>query len=299
LDGSDDQIELRPKPGTPRDVTQNIRKLIKQFSEEYENLDLSIEGDEYPLGGHIHLGVGRRWYPPEELITLLDDFIGRPTIELSGEARCDYKELSNVRKQPHGFEYRTPPSAIFMNPAIANICMKLARNITKKYLNSESFEYDNRKLTESEYVTIGGLSKQQAKYFMKFCREYKPTRSVRASWKVKKINTSKINIVFRDSWNITIKETLSEFITKELKGIVKLPITIKLYGLGEKRGTNLCTLKTLYTEIYNNVSLPTWVPETRTLNVGMSFDRRQNLSYVFLCDVTDEIKKIIKANGGQ
>ena len=91
VDGAGDQVEVRPDPGTPIKVTQNIRNLIKKFSEDYPDYDLTDRGDIHPLGGHIHIGVGMQYNAPNKLIELLDDFIGEPTLELSGEAREDYK----------------------------------------------------------------------------------------------------------------------------------------------------------------------------------------------------------------
>ena len=103
-DGAGEQVEVRPEPGNPRKVVQNIRKLIKKFARDYPEYDISDEGNIYPLGGHIHVGVGRRYRPNEALVCLLDDFVGIPTLELSGEARDEYKALSQVRVQTHGFE---------------------------------------------------------------------------------------------------------------------------------------------------------------------------------------------------
>jgi hypothetical protein len=303
LDGSGDQIELRPNPGTPIRVTQNIRKLIKEFSEKYD-YDLCDEGHEYPLGGHIHVGIERKWRPDSGLIELLDDFIGRPTIELSGEAREHYKKLSEVRSQPHGFEYRSAPSAIFHNPAIACICMKLAKNLTQKYLNEEVLQYNGIPTIE-QYITIGGLSKQQAKYFKSFCSNYIPTRSIIATWKVskkEKKESTKINLVtvlFQDTWDPICKEYITKHINRKLKDVITSPIIIKLYGIGERRGHNLCTIRTGYTTVCNETIVrPLWQSDTHTLNIGVSYDRRTlvGFSELFGSSLVESIKDVIIAN---
>lgn len=280
LDGSGDQIEIRPDPGTPIKVTQNIRKLIKNFADLYE-YDLSDEGHEYPLGGHIHVGIGRNWHPDRKLIELLDDFIGRPTIELSGEARSEYKNLSEVRSQPHGFEYRSAPAAIFHDPAIACICMKLARNLTIRYLNEEVLQY-NEVPNIDDYISVGGLSKQQSIYFMKFCKSYKPTKSIIASWRLSKkekkkvVENNLVELIFQDTWDERCKAYITRHVIKELREIVTSPIIIKLYGLGESKGRNLCTIPTggCTGEYEGQLTKPLWNPETRLLNIGLSYDRR-------------------------
>ena len=124
--------------------------------------------------------------PDFELMSLLDDFIGIPTKALSGSARSEYGHLSDHRAQPHGFEYRTPPAAVFQNPAISCIVLTLARNLTKNYLNAATFEYDNRNLTLEDYIKYGGLTKQQAKYYITFCKKYNEIDSISKSWKVHK-----------------------------------------------------------------------------------------------------------------
>jgi hypothetical protein len=215
--------------------------------------------------------------PDSPLITLLDDFVGRPTLPLSGKARDEYKYLGAYRKQPHGFEYRTPPASVFQNPAIAFIVMKLVGNLAKKYLTSEVFEYDNENLSVEDYIKYGGLTKNQAKYFVKFCACYKPAKSLTASWKLSKTRqTNALTIVFKDTWESYIKE----LITKGLSNVrANYPTTIVFYGLSEKKyGKNKATIGISDSSVVPG-KVSTWNPEKRILSIGLSYDRRNHLTY--------------------
>lgn len=280
-DGSGDQIEFRPTPGNPIKVTQNFKKLVREFKEDLGNrFDLTDRGDCYPLGGHIHVGIGFRMTPDSNLLTLLDDFVGEPSMKLSGDARKEYRRLGAYRPQPHGFEYRTPPAALFQNPAITCITLRLVGNLAKNYLNGEVFEYDSGKLTLEDYMKYGILTKNQAKYFMKFCGNgYKPAQSIVVSWKVAKeqiVKRSNIpTVVFQNTWDPYVKEVLTT-------GIYKIktarPVTIKLYGLSKKlHGTNKATIPFSYCMLAPG-KVDTWDPENRVLSIGISYDRRTSLS---------------------
>jgi len=303
VDGADDQVELRPRAGDPRQVVSNIKKLFKMFSEQYGEYKLSDEGDEYPLGGHIHVGIGRRWRPDSGLAHLLDDFVGRAVINLSGEARDDYKRLASqsldaIRIQPHGFEYRSPPSAVFQNPAITYITLTLVKNLCEKYFQEVPLEYDSRPTLE-DYMNVGGLTKQQAKYFMKFIEEYEPTKNITANWHItpsKSFEPATITVIFSDKWHPLVKEWINRFIKEKVK--VSLPIIIKLHGLGERRGRNLCTIPTGRTALVEDIPHKVWNASTRTLQIGLSYNRRTMDGYnnLFGIAFVNAISKYIKEN---
>ena len=271
-DGAGDQVEIRPDANSqPIQVTQNIRKLIKTFSEKYPDLDLTDAGDTYPLGGHIHIGIGISYMPDKKLIELLDDFIGKPTINLSGDARSDYKQLGQVRSQPHGFEYRSTPASVFQEPAISCIVMKLAKNLTTKFLREQTLKY-NSKPTIEDYVKVGGLSNQQAKYFMEFIRNKKPKQSIIAAWKVKKpeMTLYEPNLVFKDVWSQSLKNAIVEmFRCCEIK--FKDRITIEYYGLKAARGNRLCTIRVPGLQRTSSVKT---LYSGSTVKIGISHDIR-------------------------
>lgn len=164
LDGAGNQLELRPSPSTSEDeVCRELAFLMSRLNDP-----ISTVGHAYPLGGHIHLGVGQPYYPHKDLIFLLDYFLGLPTLSASGSARGSYKSLGAWEQKNWGFEYRTPPAAVFQNPTICRIAMKIARNITEKYINEDEFVLNNCKYgfsvsnsgrpTEEEFRACTGLT---------------------------------------------------------------------------------------------------------------------------------------------
>ena len=109
-----DVIELRPKPGSVKDVITNVRALYKSMDKTLgKNLRLVSGGGKVidkPLGGHIHFNIPNHG----SLTTLLDEFIGKPMQSINGSERVvgghTYGRLGAIARKTHGFEYRTPPS---------------------------------------------------------------------------------------------------------------------------------------------------------------------------------------------
>lgn len=274
LDGARTQLEFRPAPGTPKDVMKNIKKLVNDFSKKYPDYDLSDQGNLYPLGGHIHVGVGRCIEIPSDLRTILDDFVGRPTIDMSGEARRTYRELGAIRGNSHGFEYRTTPAAVFQNPAITFIVLQLVKNLCERYFSQEEFEYENVP-TIQDYIKIGGLTNNQAKYFLKFCGNYKSQKSIRSSWKVpsapiKNIKTHSLKIEFRDDWYSGVAEQITREFDRNAIETIR-PIKISFYGLKPERGESSCTIPM---GDLKTVSGPKPLLENDTLNIGFGIHIR-------------------------
>ncbi len=235
LDGAEDQVELRPEPGTPAAVVKNIRELVNRFANEYKEYDLSPVGDTLPCGGHIHIGG-----VPDvtgDLISLLDDFIGKPTARLSGSARGDYGGLGNYEMKEYGFEYRTPPALIFSNPRIARIMLKLARNLVERYFTEDEIEYNDQPTVE-DYKKVGGLTDKEVQYFMSFTKN--PTRkTMRAAWGAPtlKRKSRTLGVEFRDEWAEYVKNKLCRaLIMLFKKAHCKRPRRLVLYGLRSDRG---------------------------------------------------------------
>jgi len=212
----------------------NIKQIIRIFAEHFPRYDLDAAGNRYPCGGHIHFGGLPSEYVPSALIELLDDFIGRRTRKLNGEARGGYGRPGDWRQQPHGFEYRTPPAAVFANPKIAEITLKLARNLVALFYSQKAIEY-NSPPRKADYVNIGGLTEKQAEYFLEFFSKKKEEKRrywVRAAWGVSSPASGPM-IIFRDEWNSENKETLYEYLGKKLPKNTK----VTLYGLKAERGS--------------------------------------------------------------
>ena len=142
------QRELRPDPGaTPEELVENLKDLIKISS--FFGEDLSVLGKTCPLGGHIHIGNAS---PSKELVQVLDYFLF-PFNEFSSKERIKskYGKPGDVRLQPHGFEYRTPPPAWLLTPNLALKTLQLTKLIVENIINnidvniSNNFEWDEYK----------------------------------------------------------------------------------------------------------------------------------------------------------
>jgi len=132
-DGARNQRELRPDPSkSPEELVENIRDLIRISS--FFGEELIIAGNNYSLGGHIHIGGA---YPSAEIIEVLDYFL-YPLNALSGKIRKDsqYGKMGDFRYQPHGFEYRTPPAAWLLTPELALKTLQLTKVSIETLLNT-------------------------------------------------------------------------------------------------------------------------------------------------------------------
>ncbi len=144
-----DVVELRPKPGSVKDVIENVRTLYTSMGKTLgKDLRLVSGGGRCigkSLGGHIHFNI-----PPNALLTLmLDDFIGKPIQRVTGSERRagenSYGKLGSIAKKTHGFEYRTPPSFIGKPDMFAGVIAVAycVASTWKIICNSgKTFEYD-------------------------------------------------------------------------------------------------------------------------------------------------------------
>ena len=156
-DGAGMQLELRPKAGSVEDVIQNLATLMSQL--EYP---ISTVGNVYPLGGHIHIGIGGQLTVPRGLVQLLDYFLGQRIINLSGSARSSYKIMGACRPQPWGFEYRTPPAAIFVNPTFCRLALKICHAITENYNAGRKFKITPQKPVAEDYINYCNFTPEEA-----------------------------------------------------------------------------------------------------------------------------------------
>ncbi len=176
-DGSGEQVEIRPRPSTEVSThVENVRKLIISITQD--NVPISVKGDVYPLGCHIHFG-----FNPEvnsivkkniiKIMEILDDFLGRPFFDLLGDARGDYRLLGYYRFKPYGFEYRSLPAAVVFEPDIFRIVLKVGKNILERFLRQGYIEYEyENEVSEKDYIEIAGLSKEEYEYMSYFIENY-------------------------------------------------------------------------------------------------------------------------------
>lgn len=246
VDGAGTPIEVRPRASEdPAEVVRSIRSIFERFARRYPTYDGSPVGEKHPVGGHIHIGVGRPWDPPMEVVQVLDDFIGRSFKKLNGPARCDdsfYGRLGDVRTQPHGFEYRTPPAAIFAEPRVAEIVLKLARNLVDRVLNSppsEVIRY-SRPPTVADYVNVGGLTREEVRYLNTIVRQWKTAgvpRSIRWGWGLPEPEPAELEVRFGDDWaEDAWRYYQNQLLAQAQERGIGRGIVLYLYGLGASRG---------------------------------------------------------------
>jgi hypothetical protein len=180
-DGDSAIAEIRPNPcRTPEEYVREFEGILKDLKRKVPWVDLSVDGNVYPLGGHIHVGA-KDALVRETLqanvgvfIEALDDFVGRVLLPTSGDARGMYAALSAYEEKPYGWEYRTPPSSIYGDLEVLRITYKLVKGLVEKLLREGSVSY---------FVGRGGvppfeeylafLTEEEARYFLDFPRRWK------------------------------------------------------------------------------------------------------------------------------
>jgi hypothetical protein len=179
-DGNDSIAELRPDPcRTPEGYVREIRSILKFIRKEVPWIDLSVEGNTYPLGGHIHVGaheeLARRVLKEKArvFIEALDDFVGKVLLPTSGAARGRYAVLSAYEIKPYGWEYRTPPASIYGDLEVLRITYKLVKGLVEKLLREGEISYEvgeNGIPPFEEYLAF--LTEEEARYFLDFPRRW-------------------------------------------------------------------------------------------------------------------------------
>lgn len=146
-DGAGIQVELRPNPGTPAQLVENLRGLFREFYCQYgSRYYLAYTGNTYPLGAHIHASVWRdgsllQLQPDQQaaIAHALDLVLG-PLVCWSGRARGRYARRGAWRPQPHGVEYRTLPACIFSTPTLARAVLEIAAAIITRLVTTGKFQ---------------------------------------------------------------------------------------------------------------------------------------------------------------
>ena len=180
-DGNDSIAEIRPSPRkTPEGYVREVRSILEFIKKRVPWIDLSVEGDRYPLGGHIHVGaredLTRRVLKEkaEVFIEALDDFIGKLLLPTSGAARGKYAKLFAYEIKPYGWEYRTPPASIYGDLEVLRITYKLVKGLVEKLLREGELSYYVGKdgiPPFEEYLAF--LTEEEARYFLEFPRRWK------------------------------------------------------------------------------------------------------------------------------
>lgn len=253
-DGRSSTGEFRPGPhSSTAGLVKNMRNLYKQLSTTIDKsgrkniMVMTGGGSELSesLGAHIHFSIP----PSTSLIRMLDDFIGRPLKTVKGAKRSleEYGILGDHRHQPHGFEYRTPPSFIG-RPDIFAMTMETARCVALTWIDlyndkRDEFKY-NKNPTLTDYLNLSKADKYKAilTKFYNFITSDDSTLYVPnalAAWKItsQKVEIPKIkktNISVIGNSDVNVAELARQINANGLVGTV--PKRIYLYGINDHRG---------------------------------------------------------------
>jgi hypothetical protein len=228
-DGSGCQVELRPFPSSDiNELVQNVKDLLLRFHRNFPAYSLTVAGDKYPLGGHIHFNLPL----DKDFIKILDNFLGQWLLPLSGKARGHYKCLSNVEGKYYGFEYRSLPSAILLTPEILTAVLKISKKIAYEFYIGDGVdefsELEIQRLSlEKEYQTI-----------FNFMKNYnKMNKNILFHWGIISDEDLEnlISIVFRDDWDPNVCDYAYKYLKRRLKEM-KFEGEVILFGLKEDRG---------------------------------------------------------------
>jgi len=250
VDGQGSQLEIRPKPSDTIDgLMSNISKLLKKL----RGFHISTKGDVLAIGGHIHIGIeGNRRFSGEgfrKVVKLLDFYLGDYCRKANGKSRemSDYGRLGDTRTNEHGFEYRTPPSSIFLSPTICKIAFNICNLVIRGAMDKKIFDITRKGLTKR---LIGlGISKENASLFAKFVHKVNKTvgydtnvvkvwDNVKEDAKILKFNKpikmeSTLNVEFVDVWERQPSRILRTAIS-DLKFDKRY--RVMLYGIAEDAG---------------------------------------------------------------
>jgi hypothetical protein len=235
-DGSGNQVELRTTPHFHED------HVVKEVKESFTRLRkgmMGSKGDKYPLGAHIHFGATINGIQTvidssSDFSIILDSFLGRYLVDLSGKARIlsEYAAMGTnaLRKQPHGFEYRSLPSAIFTDPKIARIVLKIARNLAQNYFSGKAMTINRLKADEEDFKNYCQLTPVEHKYFIGYSNIFKKrSGDILKYWvNKKKTKTPEITFKFYGDFSEITKKKYMDLLKQT---IVPCDITIVFYPI--------------------------------------------------------------------
>lgn len=293
IDGGQVQVELRPDPSSvPETVVNRLYGLVDAVKSE--GFDLSVSGHRYPLGGHIHFGIKDFVDLPSQAIArfvrVLDSFLGSKVLSLSGRARRrqGYRALTLYRPNGHGFEYRTPPSAIFATKKFSRLCLQIAKGLADCFFGTGTMTFHRRPLI-GEYKRYTGLNGPEITEFKKTIRELKRAIKQTEAYLVEGVRSTILNVVFssNDVWSLDVQEEL----TRQLRAAIPTVTSIYLYGLNESRGM-CCTVPVAGMELVTGVS---------GRGIGLPYAVRTNIETFtsFMPALVEGIKNYVLASNHQ
>ena len=160
LDGNEEIAEIRPGYSTsPIDLTAKIRSVLEYGHEQNPDLEFYAGHyvDDYPIGGHIHLGV-------EATLDIIDglDIVLSSLSEIIDDKEqvikrreSGYGKKKAYRNKSYGMEYRTPGSFL-LSPTIALVTFTLAK-LTVVAVTEDGLTFDTFKARDSSHAFLSKL----------------------------------------------------------------------------------------------------------------------------------------------
>ncbi len=236
LDGAFSTAELRPDPAySEEEYVENFLALVERVKEE--GILLSVQGDYYALGGHIHVGSPNPFVAralkegASSFIEALDDFVGRVLLPTSGKARGEYACLGACELKTYGWEYKTPPSSFYADPEMVRIVFKLTKGLVETLLREGELSYEtleDGRAKPEEYYRF--LTPQETEYFLGFPEKW-ARREIVPFVPMGELPSVLFNFV--GGWLEKPKRVLKEAL-KDLP--VKGPVKLVLYGVSRRLG---------------------------------------------------------------
>jgi len=235
-DGASHTAELRPSPAySEEEYVENFLGLVKEVKSA--GVLLSVQGDTYALGGHIHVGSSNGLVVQvlkdevERFVEVLDDFVGRVLLPTSGRARGSYARLGAYELKTYGWEYRTPPASYYADLEMVRITFKLVKGLVETLLRERELSYEtleDGRAAPKEYLRF--LTPQEAEHFLSFPEKWAKGEIIPL---VPMGDIPPVLFVFRDEWDDDKAWVFKEAL-KDLP--VRRPIRLVLYGLARRRG---------------------------------------------------------------
>ena len=157
LDGNEEIAELRPGFCTsPIDLTAKIRTVLEYGHEQNPDLEMYAGHyvDDYPIGGHIHLGVEATL----DIIDGLDIVLSSLSNVIDDEEQViqrresGYGKKKSYRNKSYGLEYRTPGSFL-LSPTIALVTFTLAK-LTVVAVTEDELVFDSLKERDDPHAFL-------------------------------------------------------------------------------------------------------------------------------------------------
>jgi hypothetical protein len=279
LDGCSSTGELRPRPGSWGQLYLSLSYLIRKADEQ--NIVMSVKGDTFALGGHIHFGgIEESMILP--IVRAMDSFVLPLLQPLEGRARGCYARRGNYETKSYGFEYRSLPAGWLACPELAKLTLKLSYKVAKSVIcYGLDASGDPVAPTYESYKHL--LNKRDYNRLIELVTKLRTDRylAINPAWGGKKINLIK-KVTFRDDFEREVRD----FSYIPEKG---LPIDIIIFGLNGNRGNNLIycpqlqELADVIGATHVDSSFRYRRTERDTLHIGLSPDLRN----------IETIKKII------